>query len=561
MKKTSDKLSNISHNKTWPIFCLIQIIAFVFLLGIWSYPHDDVAFHAGKCMVWDEGWTFSSSPRRASIHNDSMEPIENGVRLTCTIPMNREISAKYIAKYSVFQEVKAYLNGVMIYDSTDSDIESSFFSNIKGSYWIFIPLPEDARGQKFIMEITSAYKNYQDGYGQLLLGEKTDIFSYIIRDNLPGCLVAALFILSGVCFLILSLTRWKYINRKHSCIYFSSFLYWAGMWLLSESHLTQFLFNSALLTSLLAFISVRLFIISLLAYGITTEHFSWKRGFEFFAFLYSIEFVFSMATQLSGFLDYYRMMPLFTGLTVCAMLFVVLSCIHELKVQKKYQHYYASFLILCFGGAIELSIFSTSARKEMQLVLGITLLCSVFLLIYTELSQLNHTIQQGRKVEYYRLLANTDLMTNCFSHTKMIEDIREYSNQPELLKNVTVIMCDINDLKYINDHFGHEVGDHMITACATALKEQFDSIGSCYRYGGDEFLCFIHGQPESEIVTRIQRIEAIMRPDIKENGSPQPQDFSAAIAYALADIRIDHSIEDVIHRADLAMYQKKKQMK
>lgn len=559
--KSSDKISNIPYNKTWQIFCLSQILAAIFLLAIWSFPHQDISFQSGKCMVWDNGWTFSPTHRNASEDSSHIEPMENGVRLTCTIPLNRDLSPQHIAKYSVFQQVKAYLNGVMIYDSTDSEIDNSVFQNIKGSYWIFIPLPDDARGQELVMEITSAYANYQTGYGQLLLGEKLNILSYIVCDHLPGCLVSALFIIGGICFLLITITRWKYTNRKFSCIYFSSFLYWAGMWLLSESHLMQFLFDSALLTSLLAFISVRLFIMSLLAYGITTNHFSWKRGFEFFTFLYGIEFIASMLAQLSGFLDYYQMMPIFTCLTVCAILFVIVACIHELLAQAEYRYYYAFFLILCLGGAIELSIFSTSARKEMQLVLGISLFCSVFLLIYTELSQLNLAIQQGRKAEYYRILANTDLMTNCFSHTKMIEDIRKYSSQPELLKDVTVIMCDINDLKYFNDHFGHEVGDHMITSCAAALKEQFDSIGSCYRYGGDEFLCFIHRQPEEEILSRIRHIEQKMAHDLKEKGMPQPQDFSAAISYALADIRIDHTIEDVIHRADLAMYEKKKHMK
>lgn len=54
------------------------------------------------------------------------------------------------------------------------------------------------------------------------------------------------------------------------------------------------------------------------------------------------------------------------------------------------------------------------------------------------------------------------------------------------------MFLDIDNLKHINDHFGHEAGDHLLKSFAQILLKKLDTSGQLYRLGGDEFAVICH---------------------------------------------------------------------
>ena len=70
----------------------------------------------------------------------------------------------------------------------------------------------------------------------------------------------------------------------------------------------------------------------------------------------------------------------------------------------------------------------------------------------------------------------------------MKEYFTEYAHGEE--KNVGVIFCDLNRLKYVNDNFGHSAGDGLICGFTDILKTQFPE-DICCRMSGDEFLVIV----------------------------------------------------------------------
>ncbi len=70
---------------------------------------------------------------------------------------------------------------------------------------------------------------------------------------------------------------------------------------------------------------------------------------------------------------------------------------------------------------------------------------------------------------------------------------------------VGIVFCDINGLKYVNDHFGHESGDHLIMRFANILSTEF-SDGDVCRISGDEFVVMIYGLTEYQMQMRMQRL-------------------------------------------------------
>ncbi len=85
-------------------------------------------------------------------------------------------------------------------------------------------------------------------------------------------------------------------------------------------------------------------------------------------------------------------------------------------------------------------------------------------------------------------------------------------------KEVTVIMSDLDGLKYINDTYGHADGDSSITAVGNALKESCPENALCARYGGDELFAVILGKCDPDSI--IRNIDSILDDYNKKAANP-----------------------------------------
>ena len=133
---------------------------------------------------------------------------------------------------------------------------------------------------------------------------------------------------------------------------------------------------------------------------------------------------------------------------------------------------------------------------------------------------------------------------------------------PELYesnKGIVFAMCmDLDNLKEINDKYGHAYGDKAIKALADAIKDAFDETDILVRMGGDEFT--VVGKYTSE--DALKDIEASIHAYLKDFSTTDdfPLDVEASIAYAFNPI-YDNALdmEKLVHCADQRMYDIKKE--
>lgn len=92
-----------------------------------------------------------------------------------------------------------------------------------------------------------------------------------------------------------------------------------------------------------------------------------------------------------------------------------------------------------------------------------------------------------------------DALTGLYNRVAFQHVFRELRFAPENRgKSVTVIMSDLDGLKYINDHFGHADGDNAICMVANALKKACPEPAVCARFGGDEVFAVLIGDCNPE---------------------------------------------------------------
>ena len=108
---------------------------------------------------------------------------------------------------------------------------------------------------------------------------------------------------------------------------------------------------------------------------------------------------------------------------------------------------------------------------------------------------------------------------------------------------VTVLACDIDGLKLVNDTLGHWAGDRLIRRTAAVLREVCPAEAQAFRIGGDEFLLLL---PQS-VLEGVQRHNALY--------GEIPLSLSVGVASQVAG---GGSLEEAVRRADYYMYEQKR---
>ena len=154
------------------------------------------------------------------------------------------------------------------------------------------------------------------------------------------------------------------------------------------------------------------------------------------------------------------------------------------------------------------------------------------------------------------------------SLTKVLSRISYDSKAKEIDKKIkenpldvkfAICECDLNNLKLVNDTFGHESGDNYIINCCKLICDIFKH-SPVYRIGGDEFVAILQSDDFENIDQVRKSVDEITTAEMTKAVSLYEKKSFAA-GFAIYDPQNDHRFADVMKRADVEMYQNKKMLK
>lgn len=166
---------------------------------------------------------------------------------------------------------------------------------------------------------------------------------------------------------------------------------------------------------------------------------------------------------------------------------------------------------------------------------------------------------RSRQIEL-KDLATHDQLTNL--KNRHFFDIYMFHEMEKLkrgnVKEMAILMMDVNDFKVINDKWGHVAGDYVLNECATILTNSIRSADVLFRFGGDEFLVVMAaaGEKESEIL--VQRITDNFG---NWNGGKNKYGIKLSISIGAAFLNGNSDLLEVIDQADRNMYEAKQKHK
>lgn len=157
--------------------------------------------------------------------------------------------------------------------------------------------------------------------------------------------------------------------------------------------------------------------------------------------------------------------------------------------------------------------------------------------------------------------ARTDSLTNVWNKTA-------YQEQVELLEKdiaagtaeFSVAVLDVNNLKHMNDTYGHEAGDFWIKNAARAIERSFGR-SRVYRIGGDEFVAIFEPKGRRHYDRMLTEFHKELEQFNQQENKKYTEQLYVACGIADYDKAKDQGYMDVFRRADNEMYENKKYLK
>jgi len=158
-------------------------------------------------------------------------------------------------------------------------------------------------------------------------------------------------------------------------------------------------------------------------------------------------------------------------------------------------------------------------------------------------------------VELYREMehrAKTDPLTGLANRRGLEEALtRETERARRYGAPLSVLMIDVDQLKDINDRYGHTAGDTALQNIAALLLETVRSVDVPGRWGGDEFLVVL---PDTA-AAHAERLATRLRKRVHDRPTTaDDQEVTTSLSIGVADYQKDESPETLVRRVDLAMY-------
>lgn len=434
-----------------------------------------------------------------------------------------------------------YLDGVLLHEYTPGA-----FAHGGMIHWISLPEAELSGRTLTVLAPSEALT--------VLVGDYSDLILHYRNANVPTLVFSGLFLLLGILIGLLSLGARAAFGAKRlrTLRYLSALVLLVSLWISMDSAVLQMIHISGAIMYVLAmyaFMAMPLFMIQFYRSMMDEDN----RLLRLIYRLHLLNLCICGLLQAIGVAQLHEMLPLthvLMILTLFSLLRLLVSWLHS-EFRREARLMLSGFGALGFCCAAGFLDYYLWGKRLYLIYFSVGILFLVASLLAVSIGYVYQEMVKSSQMRYYQKMANTDLMTQLDSRTAFEERVQ----QSPILKGLCAcVVVDINNLKQANDTMGHSAGDELICAAAECVLSVFDSLGCCYRMGGDEFAVLLQNTTESQVNRALSELELC----ISRRNLTRSFPLSLAVGHAMGQ---NTPIEQMFREADADMYRNKSQMK
>lgn len=450
-------------------------------------------------------------------------------------------SENCLAFYVVHHYVQVYIDNELVYSLTPGTDRT--ISKTTGCKWAMIPLSPKDSGKEIKVILTPAYKSVAQRDPEFIIGARHSIMIYTVKNDICDVTLSVLAAGTGIVFIVISLF-WLFQKKSgNSLLYLGVFSTALGVWKLTDTRTIAMIFpEHALVLSQISLVMLSMAVVPLILF--IKKQIERKNGklLDITCIISIVVTSAQLLLQATGKVDLRESLQFTHGmivLTTIAVISTVPAQLRSGKNKRQFKITCACFLLFTAGALLDLiRYYLTGESGDVLNTLAVFLL---YILVMGVMSIMDLTHQ-----------ATLDYSTGLFNRSYCSEKVRDDSI---IQKETCLIMFDLNQLKKINDTFGHESGDEIIAHFAEILRQNIPASAFLGRYGGDEFIAILESC-DKKMADQI--LSDIAEDTEKYNTSDCKAELSFSAGYALSAEYPECTMLTLMKKADEKMYENKK---
>jgi diguanylate cyclase (GGDEF)-like protein len=201
---------------------------------------------------------------------------------------------------------------------------------------------------------------------------------------------------------------------------------------------------------------------------------------------------------------------------------------------------------------------SQDADNVSLIVSGIFFFGGIFVISVTWL--MLQTTRDIKRIVNLESQSFTDPLIAIFNRRYFDQRLNEEIKRSQRYKfPLSLLMFDLDYFKQINDKYGHIIGDKVLIGIGKTLKQNIRESDILARYGGEELVLVLPYTVDNDAVVLAERLRCILEQTNYNTGRDETETLSCTVSIGVASLGEENCIPtDLIHKADVALYQAKK---
>lgn len=521
-------------------YVVILVLLAAFVLGQRIYPSE-------RDTVTEESITFTGTFYRVLADGTEEEipvpgrcDVPAGELLVIRSVLPQDYKENTIAIRSSLENVRIYIGGELrtVYDTENTRP----FGKNSASRYVFCETSGEDAGKEVRIELQSFTHKYSGVVNTVYCGDKLDIWAYMFHCYFMVTLIACTMLFAGLVVLIISLVLDIVYKTRFDLEYLGWCMILGAVWMLGESKLRQLFVSNASILSNMCFFVVMICPIPILFYIDSVQQGRYRKVYHVAECITCVNLVLCTALQVLNIADFISTMFLSHMVIAGTFLTVFITICRDL-IQGTAKHYKLP-LIGLVAAMIAVMLEVTAVYRVVSLS-GIFIATGLVVLLVVTLIQTMDRIRELELARQREARESLDYLTGLpMRHKGEALILEKMQKQGGCLGFV-----DMDNLKKINDVYGHKVGDRALRLVGATLTECMKNAVVC-RLGGDEFLFYLPEVSEAEINMRVRKLFDSFRAAKDAAAETSP----ASLSCGLCMCRQGDNFEEYYIKADKALY-------
>lgn len=427
-----------------------------------------------------------------------------------------------------------------------------------------VALPDSLTEENRVVTIT-IYPDYYDGSARvegLAVATNSAYTSHVVTQRMVEQLLQISTILIGIAAIVLALALPATRKERAGLLHLGILTVLVGGWISTQTMMLQYILPDPTYVYLMQYYLLAIVPFPAMSFVGCNVPVDTSKFRKVIGALCAADLAIIIASPLLGGPDAHELLPITHCILVLLVIFIVVSLVRSRPILSIQRRESGSFTwIIWLAAAVMLAssmgdlfrlLYEGKSIGDAAAITRVGYLIFALLCIAYYLSRIIYRVKKGQLAETYEHLAYTDALT--LLGNRLAFELNKGTLDTD--DALCVVTLDINDLKDVNDTYGHIMGDTFIKAVGRCLNETFGQEGNCYRVGGDEFVAILKGD---DLLERFERCSEALIAREREVGEllVLPVPLTVACGMALREQGEDISFEELCALADDHMYKDK----